>query len=248
MKKWVKIIIGVSSALLTLGIAVSIIVPVSVNAVRNPAAPRVNKNKKHIACIGDSLTYGVGTFFRDYESYPAFLSKKVPQEYQILNYGLSGRTATSTGNYPYINERFYNISKEVKADIYIIMLGTNDSKADNWSKAGDNGISYKTEFKQIVESYKNLDNNPTIYVMQPPRAYPRYKSGLSIYGINNDLISTTIYDYVQEIADELNINCIDLYNFTKDHPGWYSDGVHFKASGYKEIANYISELLTYPTD
>ena len=76
MKKWVKIVIGVSSALLTLGIAASIIIPVSVNEVVNPSAPRVNKNKKHIACIGDSLTYGVGVLFRDYESYPAFYQRK----------------------------------------------------------------------------------------------------------------------------------------------------------------------------
>ena len=248
MKKAVKVIIGVSSVLLSLGVATAIVVPTAIHANEYPSAPRVNKNKKHIACIGDSITYGTGVLFRDYESYPACLSKKVSKDFQVLNYGLSGRTAMTSGNRPYTEESFYQISKDVEADIYIIMLGTNDSKAKNWNKSGEDGENYKEDLKNLVLSYKNLQNSPSIYLMQPPKAFPNGKSNLSVYSIDDSIISTSIYEIVKEVSQELNVGCIDLYNLTKDHPNWYMDGVHPNASGYKAIANYINESINYTTN
>ena len=240
MKKKTKVIIIVASVIGTLGVLAGILVPVSINSVDNPSAPKVNSNKKHIACIGDSVTFGNGVWpFHKTQSYPAYLDKYVGSDYQVLNYGLSGRTLMNEGDRPYSKEKFYNISHEVKADVYIIMLGSNDSKSHNWKYTGEDGINYKNELKEFANSYISLENSPTVYLMQPPKAFKK------IYKIDNDIISNQVYNSVKEVGDELNIGVIDLYSLTKDHGGWFMDGVHPNSNGDKEIANYIYSQIKH---
>ena len=48
-----------------------------------------------VACVGDSITYGLGLQARDAESYPVQLQKlldgKFPGGYEVRNFGNSGR-------------------------------------------------------------------------------------------------------------------------------------------------------------
>ena len=122
----------------------------------HPLLPKVDKTKKHIACIGDSITYGAGVGMKhNTQSYPAYLQKLVSDECQVLNYGISGRTLLDEGDMPYTKEKQFNASLDVKADIYIIMLGTNDSKPHNWNKAGN---KFKEELIEFL-LLKNISRN-----------------------------------------------------------------------------------------
>lgn len=229
-----KVIIITVSIVGVLGVLAGVLVPVSINSINHPSAPKVNSSKKHIACIGDSVTFGNGVWpFHHYQSYPAYLNKYVGNEYQVLNYGLSGRTLMNEADHPYTSEKFYNISHEVKADVYIIMLGSNDSKNHNWKYAGENGINYKNELKEFANSYISLENSPTVYLMQPPKAFKK------AYKIDNNIISNDIHRIVKEVGDELSIGVIDIYTLTENHRGWFMDGVHPNSNGDKQIANYI---------
>ena len=73
--------------------------------------------------------------------YPAILQEKLGSRYRVRNYGLRGRTLLDYGNFPYKEEPEYKETLKEKADIYIIMLGTNDSKVRNW-----NTEDYKEQF------------------------------------------------------------------------------------------------------
>lgn len=222
----------------------AIIAPLSIYFIQHPVAPKVNTNKKHIACIGDSITFGNGVWpLQNRFSYPACLNNYVKNEYQVLNYGLSGRTLLNEGDQPYTSEKFYNITHEINADVYIIMLGTNDSKSFNWKYSGENGINYKNGLKEFATSYLNLDNSPKVYLMQPPKAFNQIGSNKPVYHIDNNVIENEIYGLVKEVGDELNIDVIDLYTYTKDHPGWFMDGVHPNAKGDKKIAEYIYSII-----
>ena len=48
-----------------------------------------------VACVGDSITYGIGLADRERESYPAQLQKRLDEEftgkYEVRNFGNSGR-------------------------------------------------------------------------------------------------------------------------------------------------------------
>lgn len=211
----------------------------AVHMIQYPSAPKVERGKKHIVCIGDSITYGAGVIMaRSKESYPAYLQNMVPEEYQVLNYGLSGRTLQDEGDVPYRQEKFYSLTKEADADIVIIMLGTNDSKPYNWDEE-----RYRTQLKAFLQEYKNLPGQPTVYVMQPSKCFPDEKKGKIAFDIDNDVIAGQIHESVLEVAKEVGVNVIDIYKLTEEHPEWFADGVHPNAEGNLAIAEYIAKQL-----
>ena len=59
-------------------------------------------------CIGNSITYGAFIANRDQNSYPAQLQAYLGDGYEVRNYGVSGRTLLTQGDYPYVkNERVH---------------------------------------------------------------------------------------------------------------------------------------------
>lgn len=196
--------------------------------------------KKKVVCVGDSITYGSGVGKRrKNQSYPAVLQKKLGNDYQVLNYGLRSRTLLDYGAYPYTEEAYYKKTLKEKADIYIIMLGTNDSKIRNW-----NTDDYKEQLRTFVESYQEANEDARIYIMQPSRCFPDKNSGKVRYKIQNELIATEIHKSIAEAGLELGAEVIDLYELTKDHPDWFADGVHPNAIGYANIAEYIYQCMS----
>lgn len=207
--------------------------------IRNPAAPKIDSRKKHIVCIGDSITYGSGVWWkRNTQSYPARLQELLGDEYQVLNYGLNARALQKDSDEPYTREKFYDISKNVDADVYIIMLGTNDSKPDNWNKE-----NYEKELKDFVDVYKNANKNADIYLMQPPKAYPAKGKKKVKYGIDNSVIKNGIHSIVKSVAKETGVKVIDLYSVTKSTAVWTTDGIHGNEEGNRMFARYIYSCI-----
>ena len=238
MKKRTKALIIVLSAIGVVGLAAAILVPLSIKTINHPNAPKVNESKKHIACIGDSVTFGNGVFpFQNSLSYPAYLGKLVKPDYQVLNYGLSGRTLMDEGDHPYTKEKFFEVSHDVNADIYTIMLGSNDSKSYNWQYAGENGEKFKEELIEFAKSYINLENSPKVYLMQPPKAHKQ------AFHIDNDIIKNDIYRIYKEVSEELHTGLIDIYSLTESHSEWFMDGVHPNKQGDQAIAEYIYSVI-----
>ena len=92
-----------------------------------------------VACIGNSITYGAFIPNREMNCYPAQLQAYLGDGYEVKNFGASGRTILSKGDYPYSETDTYKASLEYQPDIVLIKLGTNDTKPQNWK--------YKNEFK-----------------------------------------------------------------------------------------------------
>ena len=88
-----------------------------------------------IACIGDSITYGLGLRNRDTESYPAqlqsILDEKRPGAYEVRNFGNSGRgvyldsmRGSEKRGFRHMPE--HRAALAWKPDIVICNLGIND--------------------------------------------------------------------------------------------------------------------------
>ena len=93
-------------------------------------------DKTRVACIGDSITYGLGLADRATESYPAQLQKMLdelePGKYEVRNFGNSGRGIyldSMRGNekrgFRYMPE--HKAALEWKPDVVICNLGINDN-------------------------------------------------------------------------------------------------------------------------
>ncbi len=192
------------------------------------------QNRIRVACIGDSITYGSGVEGEDYENstWEYFLQQKLGERYEVLNYGIGGRTLQKEGDYPYSEFEFYNISHEIQAEIYIIMLGTNDSKPFNWNFA-----RYKAQLPPFVEGYKEHANHPRVILMAPSKCFA------DACDISNGPVEKEIHPFILEYAKESGTECIDLYVYSEHHPEWFVDGVHPNVKGNQAFAKRIFEQI-----
>ncbi|WP_458458118.1 GDSL-type esterase/lipase family protein [Pseudobutyrivibrio sp.] len=198
-----------------------------------------NDERIRVSCVGDSLTYGSGVIkTREVDSYPAKLQKKLGTSHLVSNFGLRNATASADGDLPYIDSAQYKKSLESEPNIVLLMLGTNDSKTYNW-----NAESYEEGIKSLVQTYKNLDTNPTVYLMISPYCFSLDGSDIAEYQVQPKVVAGKIRDIVEKVAAEEGVEVIDLYSVTVGKEEHYRDGIHFDAEGYKIIADYIYDII-----
>ena len=187
-----------------------------------------------VACVGDSITYGDGVERTD--NYPSFLQKKLGGKYIVENFGVNGATLLENGDNPYVYTEKYLESKAFAPNIVVIMLGTNDSKPQNWQ--------YKDEFADnyisLIDSYKSLASKPDIYVATSP-----YVSKDN-YDISGSVVTGEIVPLQKEIAVNTGSGLIDINLITSGKTAWYTDGVHPNSSGYEKIAGEIADTVMLP--
>jgi acyl-CoA thioesterase I len=232
MKKWKKVSLIV---VLCLGV-IAAAVGFWVHSIFEPSLPTVKAHGIKVACVGDSITYGMGVLFnhRSKNSYPALLQSMLGDEYQVLNYGVTNRTLQNSGDAPYTKEKQYASSHEINPDIVIIMLGTNDSKPKNW-----NAANYEKELKEFADSYKSLPSHPQVYLVKPCAAFDNKMN------IDKSVIQNQIVDIINRVADSEGLETIDVFSATKDHPEYFHDGVHPDAAGNKVFAKIVYASLTH---
>ncbi len=203
-----------------------------------PRMPAVLPDKKHVACIGDSITFGAGVRGKTQLTWEYALNRLLGSEYQVLNYGIRGRTLQDEGDYPYTAEKFYPASLRLCAETYLILLGTNDAKPYNWDAE-----RYERELHAFVKGYTALENRPRVLLMTPPRCYADPKRGKVAFDIDPDVVDGPVCEAIRRQAALLGLQVIDLNTFTKGQADWFTDGVHPNAEGNRNIAAYIVKQL-----
>ncbi len=233
MKKKTGIILGIVIAAALL-IAAAVCIFLANKGLLSAYHPQqqAKEGQIKIACVGDSVTYGFGIEGWKRKNYPAQLQTMLGDGFCVNNYGYSGRTAQSTGDRPYINEKLYAQSKAFQPNIVIFMLGSNDSKAYNWDKE-----NFIKEYKTLVESYVNLESKPTVYLMAPPPVFA--VDGKVKYDIEQKTIANEIVPLTKQMAKEMQLECIDLYAIFEGKENLFSDGCHPNAAGAKIIADTV---------
>jgi len=191
-----------------------------------------------IACVGDSITFGSGITAREKLNYPAQLGYLLGEDFEVRNFGVSGRTMLNKGDHPYTKEKAYQNSLSYQPDIVIIKLGTNDSKPQNWK--------FKAEFaddtKALVQSYTSLPNKPRVILCQPVPVVQ------SRWGITEKVTRGELAPLVRNVALELNTELVDLHTPLVNHKDWIPDGVHPNAFGAEVMARHLHRYLTTERD
>jgi hypothetical protein len=71
------------------------------------------------------------------------------------------------GDNPYWDTWEFVNSSNWDPDIVVIMLGTNDSAAQNWQHYAD----FVSDYEDMIDHYRNLPSQPTVYVATSPHDY-----------------------------------------------------------------------------
>ena len=84
--------------------------------------------KIRVACVGDSITMGVGTTNPALQSYPAQLQELLGPSWAVTNFGVGGRTMLRK-----VDPFSFGRALKSNPDLVVIMLGVNDSKTNSWA-------------------------------------------------------------------------------------------------------------------
>lgn len=190
-----------------------------------------------IACAGDSITYGYGVSRWPKKHYPAVLQELLGTGFCVQNFGVCGCTASEKGDRPYQQEPLYQKSLAFQPHIVILMLGTNDTKPQNWR-----GVKqYQEELKKRILEYRTLPTHPELFLMASPPAWNVDGSGVR-YGIDAGVLGKELYQAGRALAEEMGIGYIDLYRTMQD-PCLFWDGVHPNADGAGHIAKIVYQSM-----
>lgn len=186
-----------------------------------------------VACVGDSITYGAAIEDREKYCYPVVLQGLLGEAYEVENFGFSARTMSSCGDYPYMNEQMYADAKAWLPDIVVIMLGTNDTKPQNW-----NPQVFRKDYDSMIREWKRVPSCPDIYVCLPP---PVVKGS---WGINDSLVVSGVIPAIRRLADNHWLEIIDNYSVLEGRADCFCpDGVHPNAAGAEVLASNVASVL-----
>lgn len=181
-----------------------------------------------IAAIGDSITYGEGSWEG---GYPAILEEKLRAAgYNVIMYneGISGANSN-------LAEKYFQRTTR-GTDIALIMVGTNDisSPGSCFEPYNCRTIEY---IRSMVEMALFSEIVPVLGTVTPKRAGDVYAHfNPAIEALNLEIFT---------LAAEYNIQVADNYNAILNNGGntLFSDKHHFNDQGYEVIAEQFYQAI-----
>ena len=191
-----------------------------------------------VACVGDSTTYGHGISNWPKNNYPSVLQNLLGESYHVNNYGVSSFAVQEDADRSYRTLPHYQESLAYDADFVVFMMGSNDSKPENWKGAD----AFREDLLSLLDSYGDAE----IILCTLPSAF--FLEGQTEGTTNHDiqpLIVEEIAEVTRQVAAERGYTLVDIHAFTAEHPEWFSkDGVHPGNEGAAAIAQEICRVLT----
>lgn len=187
-----------------------------------------------VACVGDSITEGLLLANPSQESYPTQLSQILDRGWDVQNFGKESATVMRSGDLPYWETNAYIPSHDYAPDVVVIMLGTNDTRTENWVDRAS-FISYYT---QLIETYKNLESQPIVYICYPP---PVYEGGYD--GITNTRVVNELLPLIAQTASDNGIEIIDIYTALSNKVSFFNDAIHPNVNGARVIAETVYQSI-----
>jgi lysophospholipase L1-like esterase len=190
-----------------------------------------------IAFVGNSITEGSGLAQPKTQSYPGQLSNMLSADWQVGNFGVSGRTMLKKGDFPIWKEQKFKDALAFEPNIVVIMLGTNDSKYYNWAYKAD----FYKDYVSMIDTFAGLPSKPEIYICYPLKVFKK------LWDIDDNVIRDEIIPIVTQISKDKNLKIIDCYTPTSDKPELFADGIHPNVAGAGFIAQLFFNTLSGKT-
>lgn len=186
-----------------------------------------------IACVGASITYGIGTPDPATQSFPAQLQKILGPGYEVRNFGHSGATVTRGSDNPYWRVPEFKASMDFMPDVVVIHLGGNDGRPVNWVKVKNDFVP---DFKALIAGYRALKSHPKVFLCLPTPAWEERK----------DNVANAIVPLTKQVSRETDAPVIDVYSPLQDLPQLFADKLHPNVEAAGIMAMTIAEAIEDP--
>ncbi len=191
--------------------------------------------KIKIACVGNSITYGMGIANREKNSYPAQLQNMLGSGYEVMNFGHSGATVLKNTVNPYWKTKAYADALKSEPNIVLVKLGTNDSKGQNRNRYDE----FENTYKELINSFRQLSTKPRIILVAPVAAF----STDTTY-ISDPVLVNRIIPMIQHVAYREKLEIINLHPLFVDKESMFPDKIHPASIGASIIATRLYEAIT----
>jgi len=186
-----------------------------------------------VACVGDSITAGVGAS-ADQNNYPSLLADLLGPKYSVANFGESGATLLKNGDSPYWQRGSFGRSAAFLPNAVVILLGTNDSKPQNWAHKPE----FAADYAALLDYYAALPTHPKLFACLPtPVPKPNY-------GINEPAVLEEL-PLIRQVALQKGATIIDVQSRVPSDAADFVDGVHPNDAGYVLLAGAIYQGMTH---
>jgi sialate O-acetylesterase len=188
------------------------------------------------ACVGDSIT--IGMKLRETDTYCYKLGVLLGSEYELENFGHSGRTMLRypINGSPYWESSMFPASQAYGPDIVTIMLGTNDAHVNNMPELLPD---YEQDGIDMVNIYKNLPSNPRVIILTAPPVKPQSDRYDGLFLTNAALFN---------VASATGVEIIDIWTVLmnsglSDRDMW-KDPIHINGPAHTVVAETIYNYIT----
>ncbi len=190
-----------------------------------------------VACVGNSITFGLKIPDREVNSYPSQLQRLLGPDYEVGNFGHSGATLLNRGHNPYMKVPEFRQALDFKPDIVVVHLGVNDTDPRNWP---DFNGAFVRDYLALIDSFKVV--NPSVRVIlaniSPVNAtHKRFRSGTRDWRIE-------VRDAVERVAAVSGAELIDFETPLLDRRNLLPDGLHPDAEGAGLLAETARGAIT----
>ena len=182
-----------------------------------------------VACIGNSITQGVGVSDPSTQAYPAVLQNLLGNGYSVQNDGVSGTTLLKNGDNSYWKNGKLASVFAFSPNIVTIKLGTNDTKPQNWDAYN---TQFRRDYEAMIDTLNTLSTKPKIFLVLPVPIWT------NTFGIRDSALQKMI-PIIKDIGAKRGLWIIDANTPLKNFSSYFSDGVHPNASGADTIASVI---------
>lgn len=218
-----------------------------------------NTNDKiKIVCIGDSITEGFGLGDNPSVFYPSAMNDFLGKKYEVFNKGVTCSCVINRESdgrpygLPYARQPKYQEALELKGDVYIIMLGTNDASDGYDGATGKkdpyvNMIKLKNffamDYQSIITAVKDANPAAQIFLVAP---IPIHNC---IWPKHQERYLVKYLPIIRRLAQDNNCEFIDLHKEFELFPEdvfeslYQPDGLHPNITGANVIASIMTSYL-----
>lgn len=195
------------------------------------------KEKIRVACVGNSVTYGMGVENREQNAYPVVLQRLLGDQYDVRNFGHSGTTLLNRGHRPYTKVDEYRKALDFKADWVIIHLGLNDTDPRNWPNYSDDFIG---DYRALINSFRAVNPKAKVWICEMTPIFHRHRR----FQTGTRDWHEAIQKRIRQIAATADVGLIDLHTPLYSHPELLPDALHPNVKGAAMIAKTVYSAIT----
>ncbi len=210
-------------------------------------APRTLK----IACLGDSITEASSLKQRGLDktwSYPAQLqgmldafveNKGSRVRFEVRNFGVGSHTLMKGTTRSYWNSGQFRAAIAYEADLYIVMLGTNDTGKQWWGRRD----RIEPDYEALIGTLREIKSKPVVW--------PCLISPCLLPPAQDDLKVQTVNTVIQRVAKRQNARIIDFYSVFHDESKLHlfrRDGFHPNRYGHTVMADTVATKVVKHLD